>query len=634
MSVLVAVLAAAAAARIESISLVSVEAGSAVRLGMSGVPGVVAVERSGATTRVAIGATTLGASFAGGRRFSWSSAVGGLGRLGAGPGPDRFEVEADTSSIVVQLALPPETSLEVRREARAVLLVFRPAALREAAVHEARHPPVPQAEPTPAAVATNSTADREVSSAVPGPARERDGAAAAASAGLPAPPASPRAVEEHAQAPAAGAAPSTADLARSLFPGSAPEATSPEASDSIAELYPRLFPSGVPEARPVEPVAPAEATAPGWAVGPFRLRASAAARYVNADTFLDTQPTRDRFLEVAPRVDATAPLGTGRFSLDYEPVLRAFATYDQINRSSQIGGAALELPVGAAVTLTASDHVVAGTLDTRIADPGGEYFYGLGRFVRNDLVGGARVALGPRLSLDLSGAAGRVRFSEPSTFFDYDSRNGSAGLGFELTPNLRATADYVYDQIPRPPERPEAQAQAHSARLTLSGELLPLLSGELAIGYRHQSNPAAGAGGQVYSGLAVSGTLNRQLGRDSLVSLFLTRQTSASAFEANGFYVVTGVQASAQLPLPQELQLRGGLGYQWNDYRTVAVEIGSPRHDRLLGWYVSLRRPLRSGLVLSGSFRVENRYSNLDTFDTTSSGFLLQLEWDALGARR
>lgn len=610
MSVLLAFLVAAAGARIESISLVKLERGSAVRLGISGEPGAVAVERSGATTRVSIGATTLGAAFAGGRRFAWSSTAGALGGpVGAEPQPDRFEVEADTSAVVVQLTMPPETSLEVRQEARAVLLVLRPAASRDAAPHEARLPPAPLAEParTPAA----------------------------ASIASPAPPVAPPAVAQKTEAPAAaGATPTVAELARSLFPASAAPADSPAAADSIAELYPRLFPAGVPEARPAEPVAPVESTAPGLAVGPFRLHASAAARYVDADTFLDTQPTRDHFLEVAPRLDAAAPLGTGRFSLDYEPVLRAFATYDQINRSSQIGGAALELPVGAAITLTASDHVVAGTLDTRIVDPGGEYFYGLGRFVRNDLAAGAQVTVGPRLRLDLAGAAGRVRFSEPSTFFDYDSRTGSAGLGFELTPNLRATAAYLYDEVPRPPERPEAQAQAHSARLMLSGDLLPLLSGELAFGYRHQRNPAAGEGGQAYSGLALSGTLNRQLGHDSLVSLFLTRQTSASAFEANGFYVVTGVQASAQVPLPRELQLRGGLGYQWNDYRTVATEIGSPRHDRLLGWYLALRRPLRQGLVLSGSYRVENRYSNLDRFDTDSSGFLLQLEWDALGARR
>jgi hypothetical protein len=637
MSLLAALFVAATAARVESIRLVTVEARPAVRLGIAGEPGLVAVERSGGTARVSIGATTLGASFAGGHRFTWSPAASEFGRAVAGPLPDRFEVSAEASAIVVRLALPPETSLEVRREARAVVLLFRENGSHDAEPREARTPSRPEPEPPqPVSDATVVSPGQsgEPPVAVLAPAPTGTGpadpitpmATTATATAIPAAPVAssdPRA----ADVPAA----SVADLARTLFPGSSP--ASSEATGSIAELYPRLFPTGVPEARPVETEAPTGTTTSGAELGPFRVRASVDARYVDADTFLDTVPTRDRFLEVAPRVDAEAPLGAGRFGLDYTPVLRAFATYDQINSSSQIAGARLELPVGAAVTVTASDHFVGGTLDTRIVDPGGEYFYGLGRFVRNDVLAGARVALGPRLGLELSGAAGRVRFHERSTFFDYDSRTASAGLGFELTPNLKASAAYVYDEIPRPPGRPEAQAQAHSARLSLGGDLLPLLSGELAFGYRHQSNPAAGAGGRSYSGLTASGTLNRRLGRDSLVSLFLTRQTSASAYEANGFYVVTSAQASAELPLPLALRLRGGAGYQWNDYRTAATEIGGPRHDRLLGWYLGLRRPLPRRLVLSGTYRVENRYSNVDRFDTDSSGFLLQLEWDALGAR-
>ena len=135
MSVLLAFLVAAAGARIESISLVKLERGSAVRLGISGEPGAVAVERSGATTRVSIGATTLGAAFAGGRRFAWSSTAGALGGpVGAEPQPDRFEVEADTSAVVVQLTMPPETSLEVRQEPRAVLLVLIAEALHQRVV--------------------------------------------------------------------------------------------------------------------------------------------------------------------------------------------------------------------------------------------------------------------------------------------------------------------------------------------------------------------------------------------------------------------------------------------------------------------------------------------------------------------
>ena len=92
----------------------------------------------------------------------------------------------------------------------------------------------------------------------------------------------------------------------------------------------------------------------------------------------------------------------------------------------------------------------------------------------------------------------------------------------------------------------------------------------------------------------MSAALTRQLGRESSLALYASRSTPVSAYEENAFYVSTGLQGTLQVPLPAQFQLRGGLGYQWNDYRTVASEIGGPREDRILGWYVGLRRPVRA----------------------------------------
>ena len=64
----------------------------------------------------------------------------------------------------------------------------------------------------------------------------------------------------------------------------------------------------------------------------------------------------------------------------------------------------------------------------------------------------------------------------------------------------------------------------------------------------------------------------------------------------------------------------------------MALEIGAPREDRILGWYASLRRPVRYNLFLSGSYRSEDRQSNLNDFDSDADGFYFQLEWDIFGA--
>jgi hypothetical protein len=637
MNLLAVLVLAAASARVESVGLTTLDSRLAVRVVLSGSPGMVAVHREGDVARVSIMDAALGLRFAGGRRFSWTPSDGfDPALLAATPAKlDRLEIAASASEVSLLLHVPPDVAVDARRDSRGVLVVFRSApaeperVARTAPVTSpaAAPVPLPEPEPTPAAIAPQPQ---------PAPVRVAPEPEPAPVAAPPEP--LPVPVEPPPAPAATASSTDTAELAKRLFPAAPAEAQA-AGSGSVAELYPRLFPSGVPEATPEAAVAPADdlvepGADTGVAVGPFRVRASVDARYVDADTFVESQiePTRDQYLEVQPRVAAVAPVGDGSFTLDYAPVFRAFATYDDVNSSSHTFGAGLDLPVGPSVTFRVRDRFRSGVLDTRVVDPGGEYFFGLGRFYRNDVDAGVSIGVGPRLSVELGGAAGTVRFKEESNFFDYDTRSVSAGFGYELTPNLKAIASYVFDRLPRPDERPEAESTAHSGRLTLTGDILPLLTGEVSVAYRDQSTPNAGLGGTGFSGLTLSAALTRQLGRESTLAVYASRATPPSAFEQNGFYVSSALQGTLQVPLPAEFQLRGGLGYQWNDYRTIASEIGAPREDRILGWYVGLRRPVRQNLFLSAAYRGEDRQSNIDTFDTDANGLYLQLEWDLFGA--
>jgi hypothetical protein len=586
MSLSAALFLAVASSRVESVSLTTLDSRLAVRVLVSGTPGMVAVHREGDVARVSLMDADLGLGFAGGRRFSWTPSDGfDSAVLAASPAKlDRLEIAAGASEVSVLLHVPPEVSVDVRRDPHGLLLVFRAASQAEPE-RVARATPAPVA-PTPVPVAP---------------------------------------------------APDTVELARRLFP-TAPGETQAPTTGSVSELYPRLFPTGALEAPKEEPVPPPEVIEPGQdagvAVGPFRVHASVDARYVDADTFVENTavPTKDHYLEVQPRVAAAAPVGEGHFTLDYAPVFRAFATFADVNSNSQTIGARLDLPVGSRVTLRTEDRFRSGVLDTRVVDPGGEYFFGLGSFRRNDADAAASIMVGPRLSVELGGALGTVRFQETSSFFSYDTRSASAGFGFEVTPTLKAVASYVYDTVPRPDARPEAESTAHSARLSLNGDILPLLNGEVSVGYRSQDSPNAGPGGTSFSGITMAAALSRQIGRDSILAVYASRSTPVSAFEENGFYVSTGLQGTLQVPLPARFQLRSGLGYQWNDYRTVASAIGKPRADRILAWYVGLRRPVRRNLFLSGAYRSEDRRSNLDNFDTNANAFYLQLEWNIFGS--
>jgi hypothetical protein len=645
MSLLVALVLAAASARVESVSLTTLDSRLAVRVQVSGTPGLVAIHRDGDVARVSIMDADLGLRFAGGRRFSWTPSDGfDPALLAATPAKlDRLEIAAGTSEVSVLLHVPPEVSVDVRRDSRGLLVIFRAAGEPERVARAAAAPPplappppVTAAEPTPALSRPVPVLPERVQ-AEPAPAAPPAATAPALVPPVPAP--APVVAEAAPAAPPTTPSADTAELARRLF-ASAPAETPAATTGSVSDLYPQLFPTGAPEAPPEEAVLPPEVIEPGQeagiVLGPFRVRAAVDARYVDADTYVESSatPTRDEYLEVQPRVAAVAPVGDGHFTLDYAPVFRAFATYDDVNSSSHSLGARIDLPVGTRVTLRASDRFRSGVLDTRVVDPGGEYFFGLGRFQRNDAEAGASVMVGPRLSVELGGAFGTVRFKEESNFFDYDTRMASAGFGFELTPNLKAVASYVYDEVPRPEDRPEAEATAHSARLSLTGDILPLLTGEVSVGYRNQDSPNAGPGGTSYSGLTLGAALTRQMGREAFFSVYASRSTPPSAYEENGFYVSTGLQGTLQVPMPAQFQLRGGLGYQWNDYRTVASEIGQPREDRILGWYVGLRRPVRPNLFLSAAYRSENRTSNVDTFDTDADGLYFQLEWDIFGEPR
>jgi hypothetical protein len=645
---------AAASARVESVSLTTVDSRLAVQVVVSGTPGMVAVHREGDVARVSIMDAELGIRFAGGRHFSWVPSDGfDPSVLAATPARlDRLEIAATPAEVSLLLHVPREASVDVRRYARGLLVVFRSESAPPQRVAQAP-PPSPKPRPQPPAAAAPlsptpaPTPAPQVAAAPPAVATAPQAAAEppspppaerVAQATPQVPPASAPTAEQPAPAPSAD----TLELAKRLMPTPPVQGAQADqesgAPGSVASLYSRLFPAGALQTQP-ETVTPAATLAerlpaePGVTVGPFRVRGGVDARYVDADSFV-TSPTdkvRDHYLEVAPDVAAVAPVGEGRFTLQYLPVFRAFATYPDVNSNTQTVGAQIDLPVGPNVSLQARDRFLSGVLDTRAADPGGEYFYGLGRFHRNDLDGGASILVGPRLSVELTGALGAVRFEQTSSFFSYDTRLASAGFGFELTPTLKAIGSYVYDTIPTPADRPEAEARAHSARFSLTGEILPLLTGEVAVGYRSQTSPNAGAGGTHYSGLVMSGVLNRRLRPDSTVSIYVSRSTPASAFEQNAFYVSTALQGSVELPLPWALQLRGGAGYQWNDYRTIAAEIGAPREDRILGWYVGLRRPVQRDLFLSASFRREKRTSNIDTFDSAADGFLLTLEWDIFG---
>ena len=348
MSLLAALVLAVASARVESVSLTTLDSRLAVRVLVSGTPGMVAVHREGDVARVSIMDADLGLRFAGGRRFSWTPSDGfDPALLAATPAKlDRLEIAAGASEVSVLLHVPPEVSVDVRpRPARTAAGVSH--GLRPGGAGAGRTSSAGAGSPRHRRRPCWRRHPRRAGSfrAGPGGASARDRPGHLVRGAGRSPRLAPAATPGHVLDRHGGAGPAALPERARRDPGR---------DDRVGF---RALPAPLPDRRPRGPSGGDGPAAGGHRAGAGR-RASpwapsaCAPRWTRA-TWTPTPSSRARpcrrgtsYLEVQPRVAAVAPVGEGHFTLDYAPVFRAFATYDDVNSSSHSLGARIDLPVG------------------------------------------------------------------------------------------------------------------------------------------------------------------------------------------------------------------------------------------------------------------------------------------------
>lgn len=409
---------------------------------------------------------------------------------------------------------------------------------------------------------------------------------------------------------------------------------------SSTELYRGLFPpsaggtegggppaAGEPPAGTVVPEHPPEAGREGLHFGAILFKPAATLSYVDADvSLLDTPRTvRDHYAEARPALGIEIPLRDGLMGLDYEARIRRYSRFAEVNDVTHQGNARLQYPVGPSLTVRGSAHLAIGLLETTEVDPGGEYFYGLSHYTRRQFGAGFRVSTGNRLDLDVVGGLDKVTVDRSSSFFDYERRNVSAGLGIALGPDRRSSINYSFEQVPASPERVEAESRIHTLSGAVEGEILPLLSGRASVGYTRRDSPRGAAGGEHFRGLTFGAQLKREFGRSSNLVVVANRSTELSAFEQNAFYVTTSVQGVLTAPLPLSLSVVAGGGYHVNRYPTAASRLGVPREDRIVDWLVGVGRSITHWAFVRVDYRHDHRNSNIDFFDQDTHAFYAQL---------
>ncbi len=396
------------------------------------------------------------------------------------------------------------------------------------------------------------------------------------------------------------------------------------------ELYARLFPAPVTETEREAPSEGVAADSEGINVGRLTLRPYVSAAWVDADVLTSDSPVpvRDQYLQVGPGVTATLPVRDGLFSAEYEARLRFLTDIPEVGETSHFAGARLELPVGSRTQLRLAHRFTRATLETNVVDPGREYFFDLQRYSYNASSALARVDLGARLWVEGEGTFAWNRFDQTGSaggFFDYDNQTLRAGLGYDIGGDLRATVSYFYEHMPPSPDRAIVETDAHAVVGVLQGEVAPLTTASLSLGYRNQEHPLAVEDSRSWSGFTLSGGLRRELGHSTIAEIQAVRSSEPSSYDTNAFYVNNSIAASLTAPGPFQTWLRGGVGFLRNDYPNDAPGFAEPRRDDIFGWSVGIGRNLGWRAWLRADYRREVRESNVDVFDVTTDGFIVQL---------
>lgn len=415
----------------------------------------------------------------------------------------------------------------------------------------------------------------------------------------------------------------------------------PRRPENVRDLYAKILPPpfgaepGVPPAGERAPEA--DAPTEGLHLGPIRVLPSVVTSYIDADTaLLDTPaPVRDRYFQIEPRV--TVDVGdpspeARRLQLSYTPRFRVSSSFGNVRRATHLATASLSAAIGPTFTIRASHHYASGVLETTEVDPGREYFFDLSPFTRHDTQAGVTFNSGGLLGLDLVASRNSVHIDGQGAFFDHRVDTVASSLTYQFGSVSRAYLRYEWEHLPTPAERPIAESTSSALSLGITGELLPLVRGELAVGLRSLRAPRAGSGGTRFRGATVAANLRKELTPTSAVGLVARRGTYPSGFEDNAFYVATAFAADTTLGLPLSLVFNGVIGWQRNAYEVVATGLSVPRQDDLLGWSAGVGRSLTRWSFLRADYRQDRRRSNLPAYATDGRSFLIQFGLGYLGA--
>jgi len=366
-------------------------------------------------------------------------------------------------------------------------------------------------------------------------------------------------------------------------------------------------------------------------IGPFIFSPALQLAWQDRDNIFFTPDNEiaDQLILAKAQLLFEVPVYESYLRFSYTPQYRDYKTYELDDKWQHFFDAAAAFEFSSGLTLNLAYSYIIGNLETREIDPGGEVFFGDRRFDKQwARIGGDYWITGrDGLVFDLSWED--LEHEDPELFYDYTRLTGGIGWLHQISPILVMDVKYGiidFDADDSPYENNDYRdSMSHSLTLGFRGQLSPVVSTELRVGYGVMQYDPKPDEPQVedFEGAIVNGFISWEMAHGSILRLDLLRMPYPSAYGDNANYLASGASLMYSLDRGSLFgQLRGR--YQNNDYSRPDRITGETRSDDIYTFGVGLGYRFTYYLSLWGTYLYEDRQS-LYRYSYTINTFTLGL---------
>lgn len=369
----------------------------------------------------------------------------------------------------------------------------------------------------------------------------------------------------------------------------------------------------------------------GIPVGPFIFSPSVELIWESRDNifFTAANEVSDQVWLARARLSFELPIRNSNIRFTYTPQYRQYQDYDLRENWSHFFDVLGAFEFASGLEVDAGYRFVNGNLETQEIDPGRELVFGESQYDKQHFALGANYWFGPTNAVRVEGQYVDFAYSDtallpgaPQTgrvFYNYSRLSYGAGWLHQVNPSLVFDVKLVREDFDTERTSYFRNSTADQASLGMVGQLTPVLSGELRIGWRKTDFKTRPGVRDVddFSGFVADGTLRWDLAHGSQLALKVLRWDYASAYGNNAFYTATG----------------GGISYHLNRDRffgEVSVHLQNndydvtERSDDILNLGLGIGYRVTELLSLRGSYFFEDRDS-LPEYSYEASFFLVGL---------